>query len=117
MEWAKNRVQAGLVKPLRESEGGRRFTRGRPPPAERRIRVLSASTTKDPQGKSFVAFAVDVRFGGGEWTKDDILGCAYRDTGDLFVKIGEAYRPSAVLLGKDLPAVAGACQAAPPPQA
>jgi hypothetical protein len=115
VEWVRNRVQTGLVKPLAESEGGRRFSRGRPPPAERRIRVLSATTTKDPRGRGFVAYAVDVRFGSGEWQKDDILGCAYRDSGELFVKNGDAYRPAAFLLGKDLPPVPGACEAAPPP--
>lgn len=106
------------MRPLAQQEDGRgRFSRGRPPPRERRVRVIQASTTNDARGRAFVSYAVDVRFGSGEWQKDDILGCAYRDSGELFVKNGDAYRPAAFLLGKDLPPVAGACEAAPPPQA
>jgi hypothetical protein len=118
VDWVKRRVQDGLVKPLaKQDEGRSRFSRGRPPPRERRVRVIQASTTTDKRGQAFVPYAVDVRFGSGEWEKDDIVGCAYRATGELFVKSGEEYRPAAFLLGKDLPAVAGACEAAPPPQA
>jgi hypothetical protein len=116
VDWTKHRVHDGLVQPLKQQEDGRgRFGRGRPPPRERRVRVLAATTTMDARGRAFVAYAVDVRFGSGEWQKDDILGCAYRDTGELFVKSGDDYRPAAFLLGKDVPSVVGACRAAPPP--
>jgi hypothetical protein len=114
-EWAKRRVEEKLVKPLRQSESeGSRFSRGRPPPRERRVRVTQATTTVDKRGRAFVPFAIDVRFGSGEWRKDDIVGCAYRDSGELFIKSGDAYRPAAFLLGQDLPAVPGACEPAPP---
>jgi hypothetical protein len=104
------------VRPLAQQEEGRgRFSRGRPPPRERRVRVIQASTISDKNGRAFVPYAVDVRFGDGEWQKDDIVGCAYRQTGELFVKNGEEYRPAAFLLGKDQPPVAGACEAGPPP--
>lgn len=111
-DWVKRRVNDGLVGPLAKRDEGRsRFSRSRPPPRERRVRVIRASTTTDGHGRGFVPFAVDVRFGSGEWRKDDVVGCAYRQTGELFVKIGEEYRPAAFLLGQDVPAVAGACRA------
>lgn len=117
--WVKRRVEAGLVKPLANQDEGRsRFSRMRPPPRERRVRAIQASTTTDKGGRAFVPFAIDVRFGSGEWQKDDIVGCAYRDNGELFVKSGDAFRPAAFLLGQDLPPVEGACVAgSPPPRA
>jgi hypothetical protein len=116
VDWVKGRVEDGLVTPLAQQEEGRgRFSRGRPPPRERRVRAIQASTTTDKRGRAFVPYAIDVRFGDGEWHKDDIVGCAYRKSGELFVKSGDAYRPAAFLLGKDQPAVAGACEAGPPP--
>lgn len=116
VEWVKRRVQDGLVRPLVQQEEGRgRFSRGRPPPRERRVRVIQATTTMDKRGREFVPYAVDVRFGDGEWQKADIVGCAYRQTGELFVKNGDEYRPAAFLLGKDQPPVEGACEAGTPP--
>ena len=112
IEWTLHRVESGLVKPLAEHAGSR-FSRSRPPPREHRVRVTQATPSRDKQGRDFVPFAVDVRFGAGEWQKDDIVGCAYRASGSLFVKRGEAYFPAALLLGKKVEAVAGVCQAAP----
>jgi hypothetical protein len=119
VDWVRRRVQEGLVKPLaKQDEGRSRFSRGRPPPRERRVRVIQASAMLDGRGRAFVPYAVDVRFGSGEWQQDDIVGCAYRETGELFVKNGNEYRPAAFLLGKDVSPVAGACVAgAPPPSA
>lgn len=115
-DWVKRRVQDGLVKPLaKQDEGRSRFSRGRPPPRERRVRVIQASATPDKRGRSFVPYAIDSRFGSDEWEKDDVVGCAYRQTGELFVKIGAEYRPASFLLGQDVPAVAGACEAGEPP--
>lgn len=109
-------MQDGLVKPLAESESkGSRFSRARPLPRERRVRVTQASATTDKRGKKFVAFAVDVRFGGGQWQANDIVGCAYAGSGELFVKSGPEFFPAALLLGKKVDPVAGACAAAPPP--
>ena len=53
-----------------------------------------------------------IRFG-GEWHQDDIVGCAYPGTGDLYVKRGDEYRPAAFLLGKNVESVAGVCESAP----
>jgi len=109
--WVQQRVEAGLVRPLASSEGSR-FARSRPPPRERRVRVTQATVSLDKSGRSFVPFAVDVRFG-SEWRTNDIVGCVYRSTGELFVKRGDSYRPAAFLLGKNVDPVAGVCETAP----
>lgn len=111
VEWAERRVDAGIVKPLAEKESSR-FARSRPPPRERRIRVTQATLTRDKSGRSFVPFAIDVRFG-SDWQQNDIVGCVYSGSGDLFVKRGDQYRPAAFLLGKNVDPVPGVCEAAP----
>ncbi len=75
------------------------------------MRVLSETAMQDKAGRSFVSFAIDVRFG-DQW-KEDILGCVYQGSGSLFVKRGDAYRPAAFLLGKKAEPVPNVCQAAP----
>lgn len=110
-QWAQRRVEDGLVKPLSDAES-HRFSRSRPPPRERRVRVTQTTATTDKSGRSFVSFAVDVRFG-SEWSENDIVGCAYTGSGDLYVKRGDAYRPASFLLGKNEGPVAGVCEAAP----
>lgn len=92
---------------------GSRFSRSRPPPRERRVRVIQATVSLDKGGRPFVPFAIDVRFG-SEWHENDIVGCVYRGSGKLFVKRGDQYRPAAFLLGKNADPVAGVCEAAPP---
>jgi hypothetical protein len=109
-EWARQRVQEGLVKPLAEQERNV-FSRSRPAPKERQVRVLKSSLTRDKRGRDFVPFAIDVRFG-DKW-REDILGCVYQSSGELFVKRGDAYRPAAFLLGKNVDPVADVCQGAP----
>jgi hypothetical protein len=111
VEWTRSRVEAVILKPLAERAGSR-FSRSRPPPHERRVRVTQTTVTRDKQGREFVPFAIDVRFG-GDWQENDIVGCAYRSSGNLYVQRGDAYFPAAFLLGKDVAAVPGACQAAP----
>jgi hypothetical protein len=111
VDWAQRRVEVGLVQPLAHSEGSR-FSRARPPPRERRARVTKPTATLDKNGRSFVPFALDVRFG-SEWRENDVVGCVYVGSGDLFVKKGDSYRPAAFLLGKNVQPVAGACEAAP----
>lgn len=113
VEWAKQRVGEGLVQPMAQKEEGRKsFSRSRPAPRERRVRIPRASTTLDKQGKAYVPFAIDVRFG-DEWNEDDVVGCAYRESGELFVRIGDEYRPSAFLLGKSVKPVPGVCEPEP----
>jgi len=110
VEWTQRRVEAGLLQPLAERTS-RSFSRSRPPPRERRVRVTQATASRDKQGRDFVPFSVDARFGTGEWQRDDIVGCAYRASGNLFIQRGEAYFPAALLLGKKVEALPGACQA------
>jgi hypothetical protein len=109
------RVEEGLLKPLAEQEKSRsRFSRARMPPRERRARVTQVTPTRDPSGRQFMAFALDVKYG-SEWRENDVVGCAYLDNRDLFVKLGSEYRPSAVLLGQAGDAVQGVCVAARAP--
>lgn len=89
-----------------------RFSRARPPPSERRVRVLATTVTPDKAGRPYVAFAVDVRFiGSKDWRENDVVGCAYPKSGDLFVKRGDGYRPAAFLFGEKAPPVPGVCEA------
>jgi hypothetical protein len=107
------RVEDGLVKPLADYEKSvSRFSRRRMPPQERRVRVTQTTATRDKSGRAFMAFAVDVKFG-DEWHENDLVGCAYTASGDLFVKKGDAYRPAAFLLGKNADPAPGVCQGAP----
>jgi len=104
-----HRVEEALLKPLAEKEKDRsRFSRARLPPRERRVRVPSATTIRDASDHEYVAFAVDVRFG-DQWQENDIVGCAYPQTGALFVKLGDEYRPADVLLGKNADPAPVAC--------
>jgi hypothetical protein len=106
-----HRVDEALLKPLAKLESSR-FSRARPPPHERRVRVTTPSTTLDKGGRAFAPFSIDIRYG-GDWQQNDIVGCAYPKTSELFVKIGDSYRPAAFLLGKNLEPVPGVCEAAP----
>jgi hypothetical protein len=110
--WAQQRVEEALVKPLVQRENSS-FSRSRPPPRERRVRVLAATTTPDKSGHGFLPFAIDVRFPGGEWREGDVVGCVYAASGKMFVKRGDAYRPAAFLLGRNEDPVADVCVAAP----
>ena len=113
VERVRSRVQTGLVKPLAEQEN-HRYSRARPAPRERRVRVIEATTTSDKNGRHYVPFAIDVRFG-NEWHQNDIVGCAYTGSGELFVKRGDEYRPAAFLLGKNAEPVADVCAPSPAP--
>jgi hypothetical protein len=110
-EWAQHRVEAAIIKPLADRPS-KRFSRSRPPPHERRVRVTQTALSRDAQGREFMPFAIDVRFG-GDWQQDDVVGCAYRSSGNLFIKRGDAYFPAALLLGKAVDSVPGVCQPAP----
>ena len=112
VEWTQQRVAAGILKPLAQRASSR-FSRVRPRPHEQRVRVPQQILSRDKQGREFVAFSVDVRFGDGVWREDDLVGCAYRTSGNLFVKVGEAYFPAAFLFGKSVAPLPGACQAPP----
>lgn len=114
-KWVKNRVEQGFLKPLREYQT-RSFSRRRPPPREYRVR-MTAGPASDNQGREFVAFAIDVRSGSGQWEENNMIGCAYRKSGDLFLKNGDTYRPATFMLGKSKSPAPGVCEAAPPRRA
>jgi hypothetical protein len=106
-------VEAGIIQPLAAIEAKRsRFSRARPPPRERRIRVTQTALTTDKQGRGFVTFAIDVGFV-GDWQEKDVVGCVYRASGALFIKRSNTYFPAALLLGKNVAPALGVCQAAP----
>lgn len=110
------RVREGLVAPLGDYEANRsRFSRARLPPRERRVRITQVTPAVDAGGRPFMAFAIDVRWGSGseEWHENDIVGCAYTKSGEIFVKRGDEFRPAAILLGKPADPVPGVCKAAP----
>ena len=103
------RVEKGLVEPLVQKEKERsRFSRARMPPQERRVRVTQAAVTLDANGRAYMAFAIDVRRG-TEWHDNEVVGCAYPQSGALFVKRGAEYRPADILLGKDVDVAANVC--------
>jgi hypothetical protein len=110
-ERAQLRVETALVKPLAERESNR-FSRSRPAPRERRVRITSSTLSTDKSGRAFLPFAIDVRFG-SDWRENDIVGCVYTPNKGIFVKRGDSYRPAAFLLGENLDPVAGVCEAAP----
>ncbi|HYQ15717.1 MAG TPA: hypothetical protein VEQ58_08170 [Polyangiaceae bacterium] len=118
VDWTQRRVESALVKPLAQREGKRsRFSRERQPPSERRVRVTQATTSADKKGRAFVPFAVDARFSGDNWRQNDMVGCVYRGSGDIYLKFGNEHYPAAILLGKDVKPVTDVCEAAPPPSA
>jgi len=113
VQWAQRRVDEGIIKRLAEKNARRsKFSRSMPVPVERRARVTQTATSVDKRGREFLTFAVDIRYG-QQWRENDVVGCVYRPTGDLFVKVGDEYRPAAYLLGRDVGPVAGVCEAAP----
>ena len=118
---AETLVQQKLVKPLAAKEAKRaRFSRVRLPAQEHRVRVLDPHPVKDSEGGSFVAFAVDGRYGieafegkAAGWRENEIVGCVYPERGEVFVRMGDEFRAATVLLGKkEKPAAAHTCQAA-----
>ena len=59
--------------------------------------------------QDILPFAIDGKFAGGEWQENEITGCVYTEKGDMYVKIGDGYRPSSFLLGQTADPVAGVC--------
>jgi hypothetical protein len=108
-------VSHDLVQPLAAKEDKQgRFTRGRLPPQERRVRILDEKPRTDADGVAFLRFSIDSRFGyaaqtsddESAWRRDMITGCVYVERKQVFVKKGDRYRPAAFLLGKNVKAAA-----------
>ncbi len=114
--WATSQVQEAFVKPL-ERHRSKRFSRGRRPPAERRVRIVSATVIEDRAGGRYVPFAVDARYE-AEW-QDEFTGCVYRGSNKVFVRTGSSYVPAEYYSGKKAASVEGVCQPASdgPPEA
>jgi hypothetical protein len=113
---AANLVNKKLVKPLQKAQAKRsRFSRSRPMPARRRVRVTDGQAQTDSRGKKFVRFAVDERRGWSkahEWRENRIVGCAYVHEGQVFVLRGDDFLPAKSLLGKRAKPRAQVCRAA-----
>jgi hypothetical protein len=117
LSWAKRRVEVGVIKELAQKDSKRsKFSRSRPPPAERRARIVASSPSYDKGGLAFAPYAVDARWG-DEWQNGDVVGCVYKDSGNLYVKLGDEFYPVSILLGEGGEKVSGVCEAAPPPKA
>ena len=107
-----------LVEPLvAKEEHQSKFSRARPAPSERRVRVLDEKPQQDSAGNSFFAFSIDSRRGWGDdeslWHKDAITGCVYLDRGEVFIKRGKVFHPAAAAIGKKTKAApSGTCTAA-----
>jgi len=109
-------VEQQLVQPLAAKEADRsKFSRARQPAAARRVRVLDTAALHDSAGNAFVRFAVDEKHGwfddddddGDEgWMKDQITGCVYVDSREVFVQRGREIHPAAAKLGKRTKAAA-----------
>lgn len=104
-------VRKELLEPLAQREAGMsRFSRGRRPPSERRVRAQPTALT-DAAGKSFVPFVVDSRMSlRGAWNEGELVGCAYAATGEIFVLFGKTFYSSAALFGRDVEPVPGVCE-------
>jgi hypothetical protein len=110
-------VEKELLAPMRKSESKRsRFSRAAPVAIERRVRVLDTLAQADARGKSFVRFAVDVRHPfdeTGTWEQNAMVGCAYPDEAQVFVKRGEGFVTAKGALNGQGKAAASVCVAAP----
>jgi hypothetical protein len=117
LSWAKRRVDVGVIQELAKKDSKRsKFSRSRPPPAERRARILASTPSYDQGGLAFAPYAVDARWG-DEWQNGDVVGCVYKDSGRLFVKMGDEFYPVSILLGEGGEKVTGVCEAVPQPKA
>jgi hypothetical protein len=110
-------VEKELLAPLRKSESKRsRFSRAAPVAIGRRVRVLDALAQADARGKNFVRFAIDVRHPfdeTGAWEQNAMVGCAYLDEAQVFVKRGEGYVTAKGALNGQGKVAAAVCVAAP----
>ena len=108
-------VERKVIAPLEKAEAKRRrFSRAMSVPVERRVRVLDAVAITDSRGQQFVRFAVDARRGWDDapWESDALVGCAYLDRGEVFVRVEDAYYPAKVVLGSEEGERPGVCRPA-----
>lgn len=114
-------VHSQLVRPLSERDSRRsRFSRARPAPTARRVRILDEAPLVDATGAAFFRFAIDTRRGyfdaddQGTWTKNAEVGCVYPERQGVYVRVGDRHYPVAFLLGeRPEPAEPHVCQPKP----
>jgi hypothetical protein len=111
-------VQKVLLTPRANAEAQRsKFSRSRPVPRERRVRVLSERTEQDMLGLPFVRFAIDEHsplYEGDAWHESNV-GCVYPESGKVYVRQGDDYFPASSLLGAHVKPRPGACRNVPTP--
>jgi hypothetical protein len=83
------------------------FSRAAMPPSETRVRVLG-EPHKDAQGAEFVPFAVDTRYGEGEWIEAQMTGCVYVASSAVYVKRGGGLRAAAEYFAHEIRKLASA---------
>jgi hypothetical protein len=92
-------VKKELIKPLALKDASRsKYSRVPSPPADRQVRVPDAAPKTDKNGKQFVNFVVDAKQW-DEWNRAAMSGCVYPDSGEVFVKRGDGFRPAAQFVG------------------
>lgn len=107
-------IEADFLKPLAaRDQDTSKFSRMRMPPMERRARMTMKDPAHDSAGRAFLSFSIDQRFTGGDWQENAITGCVNTEKGEMFVKIGDGFRPASYLLGQNADATPGVCVAAP----
>ena len=100
-------VNEKLIQPLAAKDSDRsKFSRARPMPSERRVRIVDATPQTDAAGSSFFTFAIDERHGWADakdeasWNKATMTGCVYVDRKEVFIKRGNAFHPASAAVGK-----------------
>jgi hypothetical protein len=106
-------VDTALVRPLiAQDRATPKFSRSSPP-SNRRARITATSPATDAKGNAFLTFALDSRWGKGDW-QDDMTGCVYVNDGTMYLAFGSQYQPAAVVLGKDGDPAPDVCKAVSP---
>jgi hypothetical protein len=66
---------------------------------QRRLRIVDSAPRTDASGAKFVSFFIDERRN-GQWTVDVMSGCAYLESGAVFVKQRGKLRPAGEYFGE-----------------
>jgi len=94
-------VEKNFIEPLQRYQDHRsKFSRVMMPPMERRVRVTDPALHRDARGQDFAVFAMDTRYYDERWSRDALVGCVYPSTGEVFVKMNDAYMAGKRLFGK-----------------
>jgi hypothetical protein len=109
-------VEKVMLTPRAKADAKRsKFSRARPIPLERRVRVLSRESELDARGAEFVRFAIDQRSpfdDVDEWQEGRMVGCVYLSARKVFVQRGSGYVLISNRTGTDGKVQPGACTSA-----